>query len=382
MNARERFLNTMHFKKVDHPPLREMVGFWPETIQRWNREGLPLGGDIHDFFGYDKFKDDIPAEDVWLQTGYMKPQRVFIDLGVIPYYVAKTVEKTEEYTVFIDSTGIKQKVLHDAQTQMPQWLEYPVKNRQDWENLKRRLNPEDPRRYPLAWGDDLVSYLNQRDYPLVLNRGGRRGLSFFGWLRDLMGLKNTLYLLYDQPDLIHEMNEFHADFLIRALQKAVSKIKFDYAFFWEDMAYKTGPLISPKFFREFMLPYYTKVTDFLRGYGIDIILVDSDGNLEELIPLWLEGGVNAVMPLEVAAGMDAVKLRKRYGKNLSLIGNIDKRALIKGKEAIKKEVMYKVPYLIKEGGYIPSIDHSVPPDVSLENYLYYLQLIKKVFGIG
>jgi len=108
--------------------------------------------------------------------------------------------------------------------------------------------------------------------------------------------------------------------------------------------------------------------------------VDSDGNIDELIPLWLEGGVNGFLPMEVAAGMDAVALRKKYGKNLILIGNIDKRALIKNKEAIRKEVMSKVPYLLSQGGYFPTIDHAVPPDVPFENYMYYLQFLRKITG--
>lgn len=106
--------------------------------------------------------------------------------------------------------------------------------------------------------------------------------------------------------------------------------------------------------------------------------MDSDGDISELIPLWLEGGVNGMFPLEVAAGMDAVQLRKKYGKELILWGNIDKRALIKGKDAIKEELDKKVPFLISQGGYFPGIDHLVPPDISLENFNFYIEYIRSL----
>jgi uroporphyrinogen-III decarboxylase len=129
------------------------------------------------------------------------------------------------------------------------------------------------------------------------------------------------------------------------------------------------------------MPRYRRITDLLHQNGIDIIFVDSDGNLNELIPLWLECGINYVWPLEVAAGNDAVSLRKEYGKGLILGGNIDKRALIQGKDAIKETVMAKVPFLLEKGGYFPSVDHLVPPDVSLENYQYYINTMREVAGL-
>jgi len=82
----------------------------------------------------------------------------------------------------------------------------------------------------------------------------------------------------------------------------------------------------------------------------------------------------------VAAGMDIVEMRRKFGKNLIIIGGIDKRALASGRKAIEEEVMKKVPYLLSQGGYFPAIDHSIPPDVPFENYLYYLELLRKIGG--
>ena len=129
-----------------------------------------------------------------------------------------------------------------------------------------------------------------------------------------------------------------------------------------------------------MLPHYRKFTDFVRGRGVDVIWVDSDGNIDELIPLFMEGGVTGTFPLEVAAGMDALALRKQYGTSLWMVGNIDKRALATGKRAIDEEVAKKVPRLIAGGGYFPGVDHSVPSDVSYDDYRYYLDAVRKAAG--
>jgi uroporphyrinogen decarboxylase len=164
------------------------------------------------------------------------------------------------------------------------------------------------------------------------------------------------------------------------LWRCLKDLRIDFIRFWEDMAYKTGPLISPAMFKKYMVPRYKIVTDILHKHGIDIIHVDCDGRIDELIPLWLECDINFHWPLEVAAGMDAVALRKQYGKKLILSSNIDKRVFLKGKDAVKAEVMAKVPFLIKDGGYFPGLDHAIPPDCPLENFQYYINLLREIGG--
>jgi uroporphyrinogen decarboxylase len=151
-------------------------------------------------------------------------------------------------------------------------------------------------------------------------------------------------------------------------------------FFWEDMCYRNGPLISPPMFRRFMLPRYRRITDLARSKGIDVIGVDSDGNVEELIPLWLQSGINGVYPMEVAAGMDVVKLRREYGKELLMTGGIDKRVLAQDRQAIDEELAAKLP-LAEQGGYIPHIDHGIPHDVSYDNFAYYFHRKKSLLGL-
>jgi hypothetical protein len=188
-------------------------------------------------------------------------------------------------------------------------------------------------------------------------------------------------MFHDDPGLIEDMMDQIVYLEVEIIKRVVKDIKIDQVEFSEDMAYKAGPLISPAMVNRFMVPRYQKIAGLLRSHGIDIIYVDCDGNVEKLIPLWLEAGINYAWPFEQAAGNDAVALRKKYGKELIIGGAIDKRALIKGKEAIKKEVLSKVPYLLGQGGYFPSVDHVVPPDVTFENYCYYINLLREVAGL-
>ena len=136
--------------------------------------------------------------------------------------------------------------------------------------------------------------------------------------------------------------------------------------------------MSPAHVRKYVLPGYRQIVDLLRAHGIDIIFVDCDGNIDLLIPIWLEAGINGVWPLEVAAGTDPLRLRKEYGHDLLLVGGIDKRELSKGREQVYAQVMRQVPHLNQSGGYIPTVDHSVPPDVPFENYVYFRRLLREL----
>ena len=148
------------------------------------------------------------------------------------------------------------------------------------------------------------------------------------------------------------------------------------------MAYKTASMISPAMVREFMWPRYRKLVRFLRDQGVSLLVMDCDGHIGELIPLWLEVGIDTVSPVEIAAHNDPVAYRKQYGKRLGMFGGIDKRELRFDKARVKREVMSKVPWLVEQGRYIPQVDHGVPPDVPLRNFLYMCALIKEIAADG
>jgi uroporphyrinogen decarboxylase len=129
-----------------------------------------------------------------------------------------------------------------------------------------------------------------------------------------------------------------------------------------------------------MLPHYRRIADSLRRHGCDIAYTDCDGNILDLIPIWLEGGLNGIFPIEVRAGTDPVLVRERWGREIVMLGGFDKMAFLEGRAGLRREMQRIAPY-VREGGWIPHVDHRVPADVSLADYRYYLELKRDTFGI-
>jgi uroporphyrinogen decarboxylase len=261
---------------------------------------------------------------------------------------------------------------------MPQHLKYPVSGREDWEELKKRFKGRDVERFSEDWA---VRCERWKEEGPVLLLQGPRAPSLFGFVRELMGAERALTAFIDEPELVHDMMEVNTEFLLELLPRVFEEAPISSLFFWEDMCYRNGPLISPAMFREFMMPRYRRITDLARSYGVEEIFVDSDGDVSELIPLWLEVGINGVYPMEVAAGMDVVALRREYGKDLLMTGGIDKRVLAQGQEEIDQELERVLP-VAEEGGFIPHIDHAIPHDVPYENFVYFWNRKKELMGIG
>ena len=375
MQSRQRFLDIAHFKRPNDIYIgKHFQWFWSATLERWVSEGAPStilnergGRSLDEFFGFERMEkmpifNDLVSLGKHADGPYVLP--------VFPFFEKKILKDEGDRQVYINEEGVTVRVDKNDLNAMPQWLGYPVKDRKTWNIYKKRLNPDEPARFPAYW-DDYLRCVKDRDYPLGLYAG-----SLFGFTREWMGLESLVMAMYDYPDLIEDMMDFCMYFFMEFYKKILPEIDLDYVYFWEDMAYKNGPLISPAFMKKFLVPRYKKMTEYIRSFGIDVIMIDNDGNIDEMIPIWLESGINAPYPLEVAAGVDAVKIRKKYGKNLILIGNIDKRVLGKGKGAIDEELEYKIPYLISKGGYFPQIDHSVPPQVPYDSWLYYLKRLR------
>jgi uroporphyrinogen decarboxylase len=355
----ERFLACMHFQAVDRPPLWEWPP-WPSALRRWQREELGEGN----------WPPQYAECENKVQCG--------VDLWMLPRYKEEILAEDEQYVTKRTDRGVVQRTPKSPDTMtMPEHISYPVKTRADWETLKRRFDPNDPARFPTGWTEQCARW---RDESPVLVLQGPRSPSLFGLVRELFGPERTFYAFYDDPDLVHDVMEFNTAFILSLLPRILDEAPLTSIFFWEDMCYRGGPLISPAMFREFMLPRYQRITDLARSKGIDTIFVDSDGDVSQLIPLWLQAGINGIYPMEVAAGMDVVKLRREYGKDLLMTGGIDKRVLARDRRAIDAEIEAKVP-LAESGGYIPHIDHAIPHDVPYENFCYYWTRKKALLGI-
>lgn len=351
LTHRERLLRVFEFKSVDRVPNYEF-GYWRETIERWHGEGLPshirTSRDIERYLGLEGLES---LEGLPIVIGIWPPTREVV------------LKEEEGKEIVADGLGGIYVRKKDASA-TPHYIRHPIKDREDWKKIKKFLDPETPGRIPLSWSDIAEKYKN-RDYPLRVSVG-----SLCGWLRDWMGIERLSKAFYREPDWVEEMIDTIADMVTNVLDKVLKDVVPDLAWFWEDIAYSKGPMISPKLFEKYVVPRYKRITKILNAYGVKIVVVDCDGDIESLVPGWLEAGVNCMFPLE-ARYVDPYKLRKEFGEKILLMGGVDKRALVEGEKAIDKE-LERLASLLEEGGYIPTVDHRVPPEVSFKNYLYYI----------
>jgi uroporphyrinogen decarboxylase len=383
MNTRERFNAVMNFEQPDRNLLWEM-GYWPDTLERWYGEGLTRKGNQlgsqpgagirgeaspHDESSPTRFRDRDVHGALGLDPGLIN---LPVNSGPEPLFCQDVFEDTGEYLVYQDEYGVKKRVTKDGAS-VPEFIGWQVESRKDFERLKEeRFQPRLADRVPQDWAQRVQAY-RERDYPLSI---GGYPFGFYGFLRYLLGEERLLLGFYDDPGLIKEIMGFLADFWIELWDQALGEVQVDCAHFWEDMAYRTGPLISPATFREFMTPCYRKVTGFLKERGVKVILVDSDGNLDELIPLFLEAGLTGIWPVEVQAGNDLAEIRRCYPK-LRILGGIDKLKIARGREAIDRELEEKMPYMLGRGGYIPLLDHLAHPEISWPDFRYYRNRLKE-----
>jgi uroporphyrinogen decarboxylase len=239
------------------------------------------------------------------------------------------------------------------------------------ENVKWRLNPDTSERYT-----DLENQMALTKEAQACNLMMTQWIiGGYMYLRSLIGPVDLLYKFYDNPELIHACMETWLCLAEAVTARHQAYVPLDEVFFGEDICYNKGPLISPDMIREFLFPYYQQLIANIRSRQLDksrhlYIQIDTDGKCEPVIPLYQEMGVDVMSPFEVASGSDVVEIGKKF-PDLVISGGIDKRVLSKGKEAIDMHLDYILPAMHTRGGYIPTCDHGVPEEVSLENYKYY-----------
>lgn len=399
MTSRERFLGTLSFQPVDAPWFRGYAFVWPETESLWREQGYE--GPVLGWHG-----EGLPE-----RLGLDELLRVDPWYGPVPEFELKVIEENEETRLYVNHEGILMRELKiHTDTSMPQFVKFPVENRAEFESFAaERLALNREARFPTDWrsrvasgklhavagaanitavadGGPAESRLaaaeqpdSGQDHPRLCwaDRWG----GFFGSLRNMLGLEGLCRTFYDDPVLIERMMEERAESVIRITEEVMKHTRVDAFWYWEDMAYKHGPLMDPRMFRRFAFKHYRRVNDWLASRGIRHIGLDSDGNITDLIPLWVESGITHLWPFEVQSGMDVLQVRGTYGKALGLVGGIDKRALTRGFPEIHREIDRVMP-LVEAGGYIPELDHSVPPNVSWPNFIEYVRYTKHRLGRG
>ena len=356
MNRRQRFLETMTFGRPDRPASGDYF-FYDATRERWQREGLPLDADLNEYFGmdFDPFR-----------------QRIWANLGIIPDFGTTVLEESDDYRVERRPGGEVVRILQNVPPPaMPQWIRYPLTSRGEWEQHAKRLDPGLIGRLPgdlarIAAGSDA------RDYPLGMWLGGS-----YGVMRNWWGVEALSYLFFDDPGLVDEMVDVLTRLSLGVFEAVLrAGVRPDWVMFWEDMAYKNGPLVSPELYEKHCTSFYDALMEAVRGAGIPVVMLDSDGDIGDLIPIWLDRGIFVMHPMEVAAGMDVRAVRKQYGRRVGFFGGIDKRALAGTREQLRADVVPKLEGLWGDGGFIPACDHAIPPDVSFDNYRYYRDLVR------
>lgn len=357
MKYRELFQEIMYYGKFDHMPVIHWEA-WPETLERWYKEGYPRDCNPHEYF------NTVPH---WTGIG--------ANLDIFPAFEEEMLEETDEYRIFRDATGV---ILQDWKNRscIPHYIDFTLKESKDWPGFKERLQP-DPARIP----QDIEQQIKRADnsgLPIVIYTA-----SMMGWIRNWMGVENMSYLMYDNPEVYADMVNTLADLTCWSIDEILPTAKKmgvvpDMGFGWEDICGKTGPLVSPSIFDRYVAQGYRKIRNKLNSHGVHLYGLDSDGMVEPLIPNWLDAGVNVMFPIEPGTWRATPEhMRKRFGKELRMIGGYNKLVLEQDRAAIDAELAAHID-LMKEGGYILMPDHLITPGTSLENYKYYLRCVRNL----
>ena len=327
MTTRERFYKLMNGEAdIDQAPAIEWATWWDKTLRGWEAEGMPVGMQSEDIFNYFGLESHT---QFWFQT----------------------VERDCPKQAMANAVPIIIKDEEDYQRLRPYFLPEDA--------VERRMKQIQATMPRYEKGETLVWYTLE---------------GFFWFPRKLFGDEAQLYAFYDYPELYHQICEDLVEWQIRQVDKFAQYMKADFMTIAEDMSYNHGSLISKALFDEFMLPYYKRLIPEIKKYGTKVF-VDSDGKVDDLIPWFMEAGVEGILPLERQAGVDLVEYRKKYPDFL-FIGGFDKMALLRGKEAIRQEFERLLP-VIESGRYMLGVDHQTPPGTTMENYRYYVQLLKE-----
>jgi uroporphyrinogen-III decarboxylase len=246
--------------------------------------------------------------------------------------------------------------------------------RESWRQFQRFLDPTDPARWSPDW-ETQAAALDARQHVATFLAG-----SLYGWPRDWMGTEAISYLSYDDPALYEEIIAYLAEYFMQLCAPVLRRVRFDFAYFFEDCCGSSGPLLSPATYRRFYLKYYARMIDFYHESGVQYVLIDSDGDMEALIPCWLDSGFDIFFPIEVGKwNADPLALRRKYGPRLRMFGGVDKHVIPQGEKAIRAHLERLRP-LVEEGGYIPIPDHRIPPSCSLAQFMVYVRVFREVFG--
>ncbi len=382
MTSRECYLKIAKFEKPDHIPNCE--GVRPRHILQWQEQGMPKNQSFEEFFGVEPKchiyrgvnYGPIPGHDtltsMMIYLNQLARDRSLADRLPTPR------DEQQDFWINCNAWGgikmfaPKKDVFDDWANSAYFDVNSALQRRSDWDSIRDQFEPRPTERFGPKW-QEFVDYCKVAEEATVLEVP-----SMIGGIKTFMGYENYCMKLYDDREMIEDIMERRTELALQILDQAYDEAQFDFIWFWEDIGYRNGPILSPRIFEEIATPRYKRIADWYKGRGGEIVAVDSDGDIRSLIPGWLKGGVNHIWPLEPFAGMDVVALRKEYGQAFSMRGGIDKFCLQRGKEGIDAELDRVFP-VVQDGGFFPHLDHQIP-DCPFEIYCYYMEKKKQMLA--
>ena len=346
MLPKERVLAALNHRETDRIPY--MDNPWETTLERWRREGFPEDAAPEDHFEFE-------IVDIHPDSSFLLPEEI--------------IEETDEYLILTDHNGTTKKQWKHRTT-TPELIDFSLTTRQKWEELKGNLAFKPER---IRWEEDRPRLERAKQKGKFITMGGGVGYDRFS---SIVGPLTLLPALLTDPDWVYEMFQVHFELMLNMAEEMMGMgYDLDGAFVCDDLGYKNGPFFSTEIYRRILMPHHKRLCDFFHERNCKVIL-HSCGNVKEHIPALIEAGFDCLQPLEVKAGMDVVELKKEYGDVLAFMGGIDVRKMSNpDPSVIEQEIKTKIPFAKKGGGYIYHSDHSVPDDVSFDQFKRVIELV-------
>lgn len=351
MNSRERVKLALEHREADRVPIHDNP--WQATVDRWRSEGLPSGVSPADFFRFEiaEFGAD-----------------------TTPQFPIEVLSEDDEYIVERNSFGGIRKNHRDFST-TPMIIDYPCKHREDWERMKPRLEPSD---YRVDWVSGLQRYHRERSRGRFITYNAAVG---YDKIQSYVASLHLLKAVIMEPDWVKDMYWTDARLAMEMCDRMMKGgFEFDGAYLFCDLGYRRGLFFSPRHYEDQLHPVFKELCRFFHGHEMKVIL-HCCGRVRDLIPFFIEEGIDCLQPLEVKSGMDVVELKEEFGDEISYMGGIDVRLMaLDDPEPLEKEIKEKISVAKEGGGYIYHSDHSVPNNVSFRQYKRVIELVKKYGG--
>ncbi len=384
MNNRTRTLAIFNYEAYDRLPLVHF-GYWPETLTKWAGEGhitLEHAQGHEDGNAIDLELNRMLGWDFAWNCAFAWNNR--LDPPIKPHIIEERPDGSrlvlnEDGVTVIEKTGV---------VSIPMEVDHLLKSRKEWQETFKQRFEFSPERIQagLAKVDGVELRFDRGGREMLLKQDGQQPYGLYlggliGIIRDLLGLVNMSYLVVDDENFFDEIAEMVGELIFQGTKSILETgIRFDFAHFWEDICYKSGPLVNPHMFAAKFGPNYRRIAALLKSHDVDFVSLDCDGKIDSLLPIWLDNGVNVMFPIEVGTWNASIQpWREKYGRAIRGVGGVNKHIFGRDYVAIDEEIERLRP-LVELGGYIPCPDHRIPVDARWENVQYYCECMRKVFG--